>query len=126
MTAKLLSLFGLPLIFTGCGPKAPEAPAGPPDPVRGKSKMVRYGCATCHEIPGMPPRGMATNIGPALGGFAGREKIAGLVPHTEENLIKWLRKPQEINPRTAMPNLGISEADAKDIAAFLATLKDAH
>ncbi len=85
--------------------------------------MVQYGCAVCHVVPGMPPRGMATNTGPSLEGFAKREKIAGLVPHTEENLVKWLRKPQEINPRSAMPNLGISEADAKDIAAFLATLE---
>jgi cytochrome c1 len=34
-------------------------------------------------------------------------------------LIKWIRNPQQIEPGTAMPDLGVSEDEAGDIAAYL-------
>jgi cytochrome c1 len=38
-------------------------------------------------------------------------------------MVRWLRFPQQVAPRTAMPNLGVTERDARDIAAYLATLR---
>jgi cytochrome c1 len=46
-----------------------------------------------------------------------------MLPNTPENLVRWLRDPQKLNPRTAMPDLGVTERDAQDIAAYLYTLK---
>lgn len=61
-------------------------------------------------------------VGPPLAGISARGFLGGVLPNTPENLVRWLRAPQEINPRTAMPDLGVSERDARDIAAYLATL----
>jgi len=38
-------------------------------------------------------------------------------------MIRWLREPQKISPKSAMPDLGLNERDASDIAAYLYTLR---
>lgn len=91
------------------------------DPEQGRRAIVVYGCGSCHVVPGVPgARGAA---GAPLTEFARRAYIAGNLPNTPENLIAWLRDPQAIEPGTAMPNLGVSETDARDVAAYLATLR---
>ena len=62
-------------------------------------------------------------VGPPLIGWADRIYIAGRVPNTPENLIVWIQNPQEIDPQNAMPNLGVSESEARDMAAYLYTLR---
>jgi cytochrome c1 len=79
------------------------------------------GCAACHVIPGV--RGADGKVGPPLTGIGSRIMIAGQVPNTPDNLIRWIRDPQAIEPGTAMPNLGVSEPTARDIAAYLYTLR---
>ena len=49
--------------------------------------------------------------------------LAGKLPNQPENMIKWIREPQEVSPGTAMPQLGVTEQDGKDIAAYLYTLR---
>lgn len=92
-----------------------------PDVNRGRMALHQYACATCHEIPGIV--GANVPVGPPLARIATRGIIAGMLPNTPENMIRWLRAPQAVNPRTAMPDLGIPEHDARNIAAYLATLK---
>ena len=58
-------------------------------------------------------------VGPSLRKLARRSYIAGVLPNTGENLVRWLREPQSIKPGTAMPDLGVGERDARDMAAFL-------
>jgi len=41
------------------------------------------------------------------------------LPNTEQNLVNWIRDPQQIEPGTAMPTLGVTEDDARAISAFL-------
>ena len=107
--------------------KAPRAiPAEPsvaeaPDPGRGKQAMNQYACVTCHRIPGIV--GANAPVGPPLERIGTRGFIAGALPNTPENMARWLRHPQAVNPRSAMPDLGVSERDARDIAAYLATLR---
>ena len=62
-------------------------------------------------------------VGPPLDHFGSRNMIAGKIPNTPDNVIKWLQNPQAMDPTNAMPNLGITPNDAKDIAAYLYTLK---
>jgi cytochrome c1 len=38
-------------------------------------------------------------------------------------LITWLRDPQAIVPGNAMPNMGLQDQQARDIAAYLYTLQ---
>ena len=108
-------------------PSAP-APATAPEPVVdargdarvGRSDLDQYLCATCHRIPGVAS--VANTVGPDLGGIGSRAYIGGTLPNTRENMIRWLRDPQQVKPGTAMPNLHIRERDLGDIAAFLETL----
>lgn len=91
------------------------------DAAAGARLVAGHGCAACHVVPGQRwPRGQ---VGPSLAGFGGRGYIAGVLPNTPENLVRWLRDPPAIAPRTAMPDLGLNEAEARDIAAFLVTLR---
>lgn len=105
--------------LVGCGKTpATEGPGG--DAERGKAAVLRYGCAACHAIPGIANQG--SNVGPPLARIARRAYLGGVVPNTPADMVRWLRNPPQIDPRTAMPNMGISEAEAKDIAAYLYTL----
>lgn len=90
------------------------------DPVSGKQAIVAYGCGSCHTIPGV--RGADGLVGPPLTAFGRRSYIAGELPNNAENLQYWIRDPQAVEPGTAMPDLGIGEIDARDIAAYLLTL----
>lgn len=88
------------------------------DPHRGQDAMVRYGCTSCHAVPGIPS--VANDrIAPNLEGFDDRYYIAGQIPNRPEELIRWLQNPPAVTPGTVMPNLGVTEQDAKDLAAYL-------
>ncbi len=43
--------------------------------------------------------------------------------NTPPNLVRWLRDPQTVVPGNAMPNMHIDELDARDVAAYLYTLR---
>jgi mono/diheme cytochrome c family protein len=92
-----------------------------PDARRGAQAINQHACVTCHEIPGIV--GANAPVGPPLEGIASREMLGGVLPNSPENMVRWLRQPQHFAPLTAMPNLGLTEHDARDIAAYLATLK---
>jgi cytochrome c1 len=93
--------------------------SGSPD--RGKELIQSYGCGSCHLIPGIhTARGM---VGPPLLYFSRRTMIAGELPNSPDNLVRWIRNPQMVEPRTAMPALGLSDYDAHDVAAYLYTLR---
>jgi cytochrome c len=108
-------------LIGACGRKASGTLISGGDPARGKSEIVAYGCGSCHVIPGVG--GASGLLGPPLTKFALRAFIAGEVPNTSEFLVRWISVPQAIEPGTAMPNLGVSEAQARDIAAYLYTLR---
>ena len=92
-----------------------------PDAKRGKRALEQFGCVACHEIPGMV--GPEARLGPPLGGIASRVMLGGVLPNSFDNMVLWLRAPQSFTPHSAMPMLGVTERDARDMAAHLATLK---
>jgi cytochrome c oxidase assembly factor CtaG/cytochrome c2 len=89
------------------------------DPERGGLAFRRYGCGSCHSIGGVP--GAAGLVGPPLGGIGARAYVAGVLTNTPENLTRWIQSPTEVDSLTAMPDLGVTAADARDIAAWLYT-----
>ena len=91
------------------------------DPDAGHTAIQRRPCGGCHEIPGVP--GARGNVGPSLAHFAGRAYIGGRAQNTPDNLIVWIQNPHLFDPRSAMPPMGIGEAEARDIAAYLYTLE---
>ena len=87
------------------------------NPERGRVLIRDHGCGACHAVPGV--RGAVGLVGPKLDLVKERIYIAGVLPHTPENLVRWIANPKQVDPRTAMPYLGVSEADARDIADYL-------
>jgi cytochrome c1 len=91
------------------------------DPHRGRDAVRRYGCGTCHTIPGVS--GARGTVGPPLAQMGRRSYVAGHLQNTPENLARWIRQPQEVDRPNAMPDMGVTETDSRDIAAFLYTLR---
>ncbi|HEV8141478.1 MAG TPA: cytochrome C [Methylomirabilota bacterium] len=71
----------------------------------------------CHRIPGV--RSARGIIGPSLKGLAAGPYIVGRMANDASNLVAWIRGPRVLDPQTIMPDLTVSEPDARDIAAFL-------
>jgi cytochrome c2 len=128
LTPRSLATLGMTclLLFASCTGKKYEhaetqAITGGGNPDRGQLLITQYGCTACHSIPGIEgPKGA---IGPPLDRMALRTFIAGKVQNTPQNMITWLQNPQAFDPANAMPNLGVKPEDARDIAAYLFTLK---
>jgi cytochrome c2 len=124
-TLTLAVLFGL--LATGCDRlsdsemrKAGDLTGGG-NARFGRDEIRKYGCNTCHEISGVAgTRGL---IGPPLDGIGERYYIAGELPNTPANLMLWIQHPRQVEPHTAMPEMGVTEQDSRDIAAYLYTLK---
>jgi cytochrome c2 len=89
------------------------------DPRRGEAMFIQYGCGSCHSIKNV--RTATGMVGPPLDGIALRVIIGGHLANTPTNMERWIRDPQHVSPGTAMPDLGVSEGDARDITAFLYT-----
>lgn len=118
-------------------PREPDAHLAPPrsalpapalrspwlgDVSAGRKAMHQYLCTTCHQIPGVV--GATRHVGPPLNGMGSRRYIAGILPNTPENMVRWLMHPQRFAPRSAMPDLHVTAQDARDMAAYLYTLQD--
>ena len=91
------------------------------DPARGRGMMRSYGCETCHVIPSI--EGAEARVGPPLAGIATRSYIGGALTNTPANMLRWLRDPPSVDSQTAMPNVGVTAADARHLAAYLYTLR---
>lgn len=105
---------------------APQAAPQPvadraPDPQRGRRIMQQYACRSCHVIPGIVGK-PDLHVGPPLGRAGARRYIAGVLPNRRANMVRWIMDPREVNPLTAMPDLGVPRQAAEDMAAYLYTL----
>jgi cytochrome c len=110
-------LLGAVAACDGQPSRADVAPGG--DAARGREAIARYGCGACHQIPGVT--GARGIVGPSLRGVAARPYLAGHLPNGPANLEAWIRRPREVDPKTIMPDLAVTERDARDIATFLLT-----
>ena len=87
------------------------------DASKAPASLRRFGCSGCHEIAGIS--GADGKIGGSLSDIRKRVYVGGVLNNTSDNLVKWIVSPQTFSPRTAMPVTGISEAEARDVAAYL-------
>jgi len=111
------------LVVAACstpGSRVPAAEADLGDPERGARLISDYGCGSCHVVPGVNDADGL--VGPPLTAFGRRSYIAGQLPNNADNLQRWIRDPQDVEPGTAMPDLGVSTVDARDIASYLLSL----
>ena len=90
------------------------------DPFAEAKSTMSAQCSACHTIPGVA--GAYGDIGPSLKGIAKHPQIAGKLANNNANMVRWLMHPQQVSPGTAMPEIGLTAAQASKIAAYLATL----
>ncbi|HEY0314535.1 MAG TPA: c-type cytochrome [Allosphingosinicella sp.] len=86
---------------------------------RGQQAFGKYGCGGCHTVHHVPQA--SGTVGPPLDGVAARGIIGGRLSNNPDNMRLWIEDPQRVSPGTAMPNLGVTKQDSRDIAAFLYT-----
>lgn len=99
---------------------APAALSSRPPDEGAELALRQYACVACHTIPGLT--GSDTRVGPPLQGLARRTLIAGRLPNTPDNLVRWIRSPQQFKPGTAMPDLGVTPEHAQLMADYLSAL----
>jgi cytochrome c553 len=107
-------------LSSGCQRLSALVPGLNPTAARGIALASHHGCASCHDIPGAAVIG---HIGPPLRGVQRRAYLAGGLPNTPEQMVELIRFPDRARPGTLMPNLRVSEPDARELAAFLYTLR---
>ena len=119
---RTCSVFALVSVVSACSGAEQQAnnlTGG--DAERGNASIRKYGCGSCHTIPGVT--GARSQVGPDLSGLARRVYIAGVLTNSPEHLVAWIENPQAVDDKTAMPNMGVTALDARDIAAYLYTLR---
>jgi len=105
-------------LLAACDDRKPAAGSAA---AHGAAVIAEAGCGACHEIPGID--GARGRIGPSLAHVGARSIVAGILPNTQANLVAWVRAPQSIQPGNVMPDMELSEHDARDIVAYLTTLR---
>jgi cytochrome c len=112
-----LAALGLALVLGGCGSGSEAVSIPGAHPGAAPTVMRAFGCGSCHMIPGVDEAD--GRVGPSLAGIEDRWSIAGRLPNTPANLVRWIMHPQEVDPGTLMPDLGVPTQQARDIAAYL-------
>jgi cytochrome c len=103
--------------LAGCSKPPAFEPLSGGNPRVGQQLLDRYGCAACHEIKGVTHE--RSQVGPSLKDIRERSFVGGMLPNNATNLEKWIMHPRAINPKSAMPELGVIQAEARDMAAYL-------
>jgi cytochrome c2 len=116
---KIHVLALLALGFVGGCSKAPPSsePLTGGNPRTGQQLIARYGCAACHQIKGIA--NADSKVGPSLKEIRDSSYVGGVLPNSADNLMKWIMHPRAVSPDTAMPELGVTQAEARDMAAYL-------
>jgi len=83
---------------------------------QGKALLASYGCIACHSIKGLSVNGGA---GPALEDIGKNSYLAGVLPNNTDAMVRWIVAPRAVSPGTAMPDLGVTPAEARAMAAYL-------
>jgi cytochrome c oxidase subunit 2 len=97
---------------------AAARPAQSPQYAEGEKLFTAKGCIACHSMTAVDaPKGM---VGPNLANIGARSHLAaGTLRNTDQNLARWIRDPQGIKKGVLMPNLGVTEAEAQALVAYL-------
>jgi cytochrome c len=109
---SVLLLLGACSMEHGYEPRVPQG-----DAQRGRAALEEFECGACHRIPGV--RGSYGYVGPPLDTMRHNVYVAGKFPNTPEVLVRWIVDAPALAPETAMPNVGVSEQQARDMAAYL-------
>lgn len=106
-------------LLAGCSGE--PAPALDGNVEEGRLLLRQFGCGSCHRIPGVATAD--SDAAPPLAGIGRRVYLAGVLPNTPENMVRWIRDPRHLAPGTAMPDLQVTERQARDMTAYLQGLE---
>jgi cytochrome c len=118
MTMRMPVLLAAALSTCACadGPSYdPKVPQG--DPQQGRAALAEFECGVCHAIPGVA--GARGTVGPPLDSMRRNVYVAGKFPNTPDMLVRFIMDAPALAPETAMPNVGVGERQARDMAAYL-------
>jgi mono/diheme cytochrome c family protein len=93
---------------------AAPALAQAPDPalvIRGEGLFKEQGCYGCHTVGKFGTQGIAADLS-----HVGAKHDVGY-------LTKWLKDPASQQPTAHMPKIGLSDDEAKALAAYLGSLR---
>lgn len=121
-TGAATLVLGLGLLLSACDgePRPARATVSGGNAEQGPALIRAHGCGGCHTVEGV--RGANGRVGPPLNTVGARMYIAGRLPNTPDNLVRWIMDPQEVDPGNAMPDMSVPESEARDIAAYLYSL----
>jgi len=117
ISLRLLGALAAILVVAGCGSSVAFISVQGGHPSDAPKLIQAFGCGACHTIDGV--QGADGKVGPSLTHFAELRYIAGTLPNTPQNLVRWIEHPQEVEPGTVMPDLNVADPQARDIAAYL-------
>jgi cytochrome c oxidase subunit 2 len=101
----------------------PATPAEGSPAGAGLEVFLNRGCTQCHNIDTINEIEQGAFNGPDLTHFMDRGVIAGAYKeYSVDNLKTWLANPPKEKPGSYMPNLGLTQQEIDDLAAFLETL----
>ena len=104
---------------------AVEAPAGS-NPANGAKLLNTKGCGSCHVFSGAPPLAGAAPVRPGATGLTPAMTLAPDLRFARDRLrpgalVAWLKSPKAMKPDTVMPETGLNDAEARDMAAYILT-----
>jgi cytochrome c oxidase subunit II len=105
--------------FTQWTQKMTGATTVPASAAKGQ-QIFKDNCLACHAV--SPDGG---GLGPNLNGLANKERIAGVLEHTDEKLKLWISNGQDVKQGNKMPEFGdkLNEGQLNDLVQYLNTLK---
>ncbi len=119
---RSLFIFPFLLALSACTPREPAPPVVAGGDARLGARLVQqFQCGACHVIPEIAAAQGRT--GPTLAQFGRRSYIAGSIPNYPDELTRWIVDPPAMKPGTAMPAMGVSDAEARHMTAYLTTLR---
>ncbi len=110
------------LVLAGCVAVAACTDDARQDRFTTAKTLIANDCGACHTVPGIA--GAQGRVGPPLAGIGNRQILAGHFANTPNNMVSWIEHPQHLLPGDAMPEMGLSHAQAQAIASYLYTLED--
>lgn len=121
LSLGVIAILGIIVYFvsigSGSGVGEPVWTVAGGDSQLGRKAIVGYGCSSCHVVSGV--RRATGRVGPKLEEINEQIYIGGVLPNSPDNMILWILDPQEFSPETAMPDLDVTEGDARHIASHL-------
>lgn len=93
--------------------------------VEGQELFDKKGCVSCHATDNQNYSAGSVPMGPDLTSYGDRDKLAGYLEPTKENLVEWIQDPESLKPGNKMTGAyeAVDDEEADKIAEYLMQLQ---